>query len=271
MIFARMTLAAALMAGGGGAQAANGTSKVAMSERIAILHQSYPDLIYSVTNNVLRLMDNRTVVIDDDRKRKYLAKLRDADIEDQLAQIYPIGKCATGRKRDFDPGQIRSQAFLRAAYGDNLHQVKRGTTMVEWFGTQIRFSARHGAADALRRVRDQLRQLPAKYHNVLKNPARTLDWVNVPGIEQLSVHAFAFAIDLNPAIRDHWRQNRVGPRRKNIRYRNRMPPAIVTVFERHGFVWGGKWYRFSTSHFEYRPAMIAIARLAEQRGCEGKD
>ena len=272
LIFARMTLAAALMVSCGhgvdSAQAAPGTTKVPMSERIAILHLSYPDLIYSVTNNVLRLMDNRTVVIDDDRNRKYLAKLQDADIEEQLAQIYPLGKCDTGRKRDFDPGQIRSVAFLRAAYGANLYQVNRTTTLVNWFGTQIRFSTRHGAADALRRVRDQLIQLPAKYHNALKNPTRTLDWVNVPGTEQLSVHAFAFAIDLNPEIRDHWRQNRVGPRRKNIRYRNRMPPAIVAIFERHGFVWGGKWHRFHTAHFEYRPAMIAIARLAEKRGCE---
>lgn len=51
------------------------------------------------------------------------------------------------------------------------------------------------------------------------------------------------------------------------RYRNRLPKAVVAAFERHGFIWGGKWYHYDTMHFEYRPDLIAIGRLAESRGC----
>ena len=244
------------------------TSPVPLAERVALLQRSYPDLIYAVTNNVLRLMNNRTVIIHDDRRRRYLAEQRDPDIATQLAQVYPIGKCATGRKPDFDPGRTRSMAFLRAAYGANKYQVTRTTEVVDWFGTPVRFSSRHGAAAALRRVRAALRQLPAKLQQAVRRPARTLDWVNVPNMERLSVYAFAIAIDLGRDIGDHWQQNRVGPRRKRIRYRNRVPPEVVAAFERHGFIWGGRWHRFETAHFEYRPAMIAIARLAEQRGCD---
>ena len=240
-----------------------------MSERVALLQQAYPDLIYSVTNNVLRLMNNRMVVIDDGRAKDHLLKFSDGDIEDQLAQIYPVGKCAAGRDREFDPGQIRSEAFLRLAYGANEYQVQRTTTLVEWFGTKVRFSTRHGAADALKRVHDDLKQLPATYHGLLKQPARTMQWVKVPDTDQLDVHAFAIAIDLNPAFRDYWRLFVRGSRHRTIRYRNRIPPTVVAVFERHGFIWGGKWHRYNTTHFEYRPEMIAIARLAEQRGCEG--
>ena len=269
--FQTWRLAAALLAGTiaatAPAQATSRDNVVTLTERVALLHQSYPDLIYSVTNNVLRLMNNRTVIIKNDRQRRYLAGHRDADIADQLAQIYPLGTCAKGRKADFDPGRTRSQAFLRAAYGANLHQVKRTTETVDWFGTEVRFSTRHGAAHALRRVRAELLKLPAKYQGAFKRPARTLDWVNVANMEQLSVHAFAIAIDLSPEVGDHWLKNRVGPRRKRIRYRNRVPPAVVAAFERHGFIWGGRWHRYETAHFEYRPAMIAIARLAEQRGC----
>jgi hypothetical protein len=36
-------------------------------------------------------------------------------------------------------------------------------------------------------------------------------------------------------------------------YRNRVPYEIVEIFERHGFIWGGKWGHFYTMHFEYRP------------------
>jgi hypothetical protein len=32
-----------------------------------------------------------------------------------------------------------------------------------------------------------------------------------------------------------------------------MTHEIVDIFERRGFVWGGKWYRYDTMHFEYRP------------------
>ncbi|MCI6802837.1 MAG: M15 family metallopeptidase [Prevotellaceae bacterium] len=38
-----------------------------------------------------------------------------------------------------------------------------------------------------------------------------------------------------------------------IQYTNRIPIEIVKVFEKHGFIWGGKWYHYDTMHFEYRP------------------
>ena len=45
-----------------------------------------------------------------------------------------------------------------------------------------------------------------------------------------------------------------------LAWKNRIPLAIVEVFERHGFIWGGKWYHFDSFHFEYRPEMIALAK-----------
>ena len=43
-------------------------------------------------------------------------------------------------------------------------------------------------------------------------------------------------------------------------YTNRFPLEIVEIFERHGFIWGGKWYHFDTFHFEYRPELITLAK-----------
>ncbi len=40
------------------------------------------------------------------------------------------------------------------------------------------------------------------------------------------------------------------------RYRNEVPQKIVEIFEKHGFVWGGRWYHYDTGHFEYRPEMF---------------
>jgi hypothetical protein len=39
-----------------------------------------------------------------------------------------------------------------------------------------------------------------------------------------------------------------------------MPREIVEIFERHGFIWGGKWYHYGTMHFGYRPELIALAK-----------
>jgi hypothetical protein len=35
-----------------------------------------------------------------------------------------------------------------------------------------------------------------------------------------------------------------------------MPLEIIDIFERHGFIWGGKWYHYDTMHFEYRPELL---------------
>jgi D-alanyl-D-alanine carboxypeptidase len=39
-------------------------------------------------------------------------------------------------------------------------------------------------------------------------------------------------------------------------HRNRLPFDIVQIFEKHGFIWGGKWGHFDTMHFEYRPELL---------------
>ena len=35
-----------------------------------------------------------------------------------------------------------------------------------------------------------------------------------------------------------------------------VPWEIVTSFEKHGFIWGGKWNHYDTMHFEYRPELV---------------
>lgn len=251
------------------AQADSAATKVPMRERIAILRQTYPDLIYSVTNKTLRLMSNQTVVVDDGRRKSHLQKRRHADIEDQLSQVYPVERCYRGRRRDIDPGLIRSARFLKLAYGANRHQVQRTSEVINWFGTEVTFSGRHGAARALRRVRNELRKLPPKLQKVLRSPKRVFDWRNVVETDRLDVHSFGIAIDLDAGAGTNWR--RAGAKIGRLRrYRNRVPPRIVLIFEKHGFIWGGKWYRFETNHFEYRPELIAIGKLALERGCEPK-
>ena len=68
--------------------------------------------------------------------------------------------------------------------------------------------------------------------------------------ERLSRHGCRIAaIDINAAHADYWLWRGSGER-------HRIPPEIVDIFERHGFIWGGKWLHYDTMHFEYRPELL---------------
>jgi hypothetical protein len=43
-----------------------------------------------------------------------------------------------------------------------------------------------------------------------------------------------------------------------------MPPDIVIdIFEKEGFIWGGKWTVWDNMHFEYRPELILGRELVK--------
>ena len=70
---------------------------------------------------------------------------------------------------------------------------------------------------------------------------------------QTSMHGWGAAIDINVSLSDYWLWRRAAGLPA---YVNRIPPEIVAIFERHGFIWGGRWSHFDTMHFEYRPELI---------------
>jgi hypothetical protein len=43
----------------------------------------------------------------------------------------------------------------------------------------------------------------------------------------------------------------------------------VEIFERHGFIWGGKWGHFDTMHFEYRPEFFDTRPGSEEKKQHG--
>ena len=61
-----------------------------------------------------------------------------------------------------------------------------------------------------------------------------------------------------PSSRDYWEWSK--GKDGKIAWTNRIPGAIGEIFERHGFIWGAKWYHFDSMHFEYRPEIIALAK-----------
>jgi hypothetical protein len=94
----------------------------------------------------------------------------------------------------------------------------------------------------------------------------------IVGSASRSYHAWGLAIDLIPASygrrQVYWKWSRVfNPQWHKIPVEKRWSPpqAVIEAFERHGFVWGGKWSHFDTIHFEYRPEILIYNRLLKEQ------
>ena len=183
--------------------------------------------------------------------------LRQASIADQLASRYPAE--APLLPPHDDPGRARNQAFFDKMYGDcRAGQVAPKLVRVVWlprtWGHTVSITSVNGVDRALEAVSRELDDLPPEDRKYLYPIAGTYNCRPVAGTEQTSMHSWGAAIDINTTYSDYWRWSRSGGDAPP--YRNRIPPEIVAVFERHGFIWGGRWQHFDTMHFEYRPELL---------------
>ncbi len=237
-----------------------------LAARLELLVAAYPESLSGIRDGALVFRDGGPpLAIDDGRAKDHQAALASGDVEDSLRQLYPLGACEMLPAVDADPGRIRSDALMKRLYGGSVKAVEAGLAPVEWFGRTLRVTKRQGAAAALARVRDELAARP-ELKRYLAPSAGTFNWRRVSGAPNMSVHSFGAAIDLNTEFADYWVWAGGKPG-KVPRYANRYPLAIVAAFERHGFIWGGRWYHYDTMHFEYRPELVAIAKAAGASAC----
>lgn len=257
-----LAVALALAAGLPAASAA----ELGLAARLELLVAAYPESLSGVEDGALVFRDGRPPLqIDDGRAKDHQAALAAGDVEDSLRQLYPLGACDMVPAVDADPGRIRSDALMMRLYGMSAKAVEADLVPVEWFGGTLRMTKRQGAAAALAKVRDELAKRP-ELERYLVPSAGTFNWRRVSGAPNMSVHSFGAAIDLNTKFADYWvwAGGRPG---KVPKYANRYPLDIVDIFERYGFIWGGRWYHYDTMHFEYRPELVAIAKAAGASAC----
>jgi hypothetical protein len=186
--------------------------------------------------------------------------LRNASILDQFRLRYPRGRLTRPPAHNHDPGRFRNEAFFNKMYGDcRKDEVRRHLVPIVWlprtWGRRIYVTRVNGVARRLQAVSAEIDALPLNIKRTAFPIAGVWACRNVADTGRPSVHSYAAAIDLNTAYGDYWYwHDRTDP----IAYRNRMPQAIVDIFERHGFIWGGKWYHYDTMHFEYRPELLGM-------------
>ena len=237
-----------------------------LDARLAVLVEAYPETIDGVEGGRLTFRDGGpSLEIDDGVDKDHETALAAGDVEDSLRQLYPLGACQLTPEVNVDPGRIRSDALMKRLYGGTARAVEADLVAVDWFGRKVRVTKRQGAAAALTKVRDALTARP-ELERYLSPSAGTFHWRRVRGAANMSVHSFGAAIDLNTRFADYWAWAGGKPGRVP-RYANKYPLEIVGIFERHGFIWGGRWYHYDTMHFEYRPELIAVAKAAGASAC----
>ncbi len=220
---------------------------------------AYPQALVGHDGKMLRWRDGTLMPVSDGARSKTFSELlRHASIIDQFRIPYPRGPLEKPPAVDADPGRFRNTAFFTKMYGDcQKGEVAPRLVSLAWlpaaWGQSIRVTSVNGVDEHLRAVAAEIDALPAKIKRAAYPIAGTYNCRAVADTGQPSPHGWGIAIDLNTAFSDYWYWQ---PHNGSIRYRNRLPEEIVSIFEKHGFIWGGKWYHLDTMHFEFRPELL---------------
>jgi len=240
------------------------TSPLAQEARhdpsLEALIAAYPNELTNYDVTTLYWRDGTAMPLsDDDRPKSFEKRLRNPSIKDQLLLEYPRDALKEPPAPDADPGRFRNIAFFEKMYGNcKKDEVSPHLVQIVWlpktWGKTIQITSINGVDRRLSAISDEIDSLPANIKRAAYPTAGTYNCRAVADTGLPSPHSYGIAIDLNLQFSDYWHWR---PHAKTVQYVNRMPTEIVNIFERHGFIWGGKWYHFDTMHFEYRPELLA--------------
>ncbi len=225
------------------------------------LRAAYPDHIDRVENGQLVWRDGTRMPIDDGAAPKpFDGWLQRPDLKDMFRLQYPAGAPPSPPPVESDPGRARNASFFHKMYGDCRKQDFVSQLVdVAWLPSRSQITLRvtkiNGVAEKLAAISAELDALPASFNSYLLPPAGAYTCRMIAGTDQTSAHSYGIAVDIGIKQAHYWRwskPNAAGQRP----WRNQIPMEIVRIFERHGFIWGGRWHHFDTMHFEYRPELL---------------
>lgn len=200
------------------------------------------------------LPDGTRIAWDDGRTKTEEERLDDPDVEDVFSEPYTTGPIVPNDVFESGPGRVRLEKVFRATYGDDAKAVEKKLVKVTFAGKPLRVheKAKDAFAAAGKRVAAAVAADPAAA-KFLEAMGGTFVWRKVAGTNRASSHSFGVSLDLNPSLGDYWRWS------KEPKWANRVPAALVDAMEAEGFVWGGRWGKYDTMHFEWRPELFCAA------------
>ncbi|MBR5347256.1 MAG: M15 family metallopeptidase [Deltaproteobacteria bacterium] len=242
------------------ALAISATSVQAAQDVGRCLESAYPENVKALDAHSI-LVRGQRLPLSKANEPDFDKRLNQAGLYDQLEQRYPSGFEAP--VFNYDPGRMRNSAFFNIMYGDSAEEVRRQLVPVFWApsGTRLPFTSVNGANLKLEAVGHELAQYP-ELKRYMAKPNGSFNYRVVAGTQRKSPHSYGMTIDfdLPKGLNMYWRWSgcRDGER---CAYPQKLLTdpilqKIVGIFEKHGFIWGGKWYHFDSVHFEYRPELL---------------
>jgi hypothetical protein len=229
---------------------------------LAALVAAYPQFLAGHEGDTVVWRDGTRMPAANGRAAETPLQLTETpSIEDMFVWRYPLAT-APATAPTGDPGRARPAELFVRMYGDcRKGQVTPNLVSVTWVdGIRLPFTRVNGAAAALEAAIADLKALGPAYTRYLVPSAGTYNCRVIAGTQLLSMHSYGAAIDLSTKYSAYWQwsdkaAHGLAP------YVDQIPLQVVAVFERHGFIWGGRWTDFDTMHFEYRPEIIAVAKM----------
>lgn len=230
--------------------------------------EGYPGLVLSADESVLTLQGGtRLPYRTGAPKQTWDEKIDGADLATQLEQRYDAGGSEIPPPYLQSPGRLRYQPFFQTLYGKDKQAIEKNLVSIEWptlkGKTKLRVSRVGGVDKKLYAIGQEIAKLPAK-ERLWAEGAATYCYRVIKDTDRLSMHSFGIAIDLAPSTTQYWKDEAASETAR-IGYHNTMPLSIVRIFEKHGFIWGGRWYHYDTMHFEYRPELLAPSCVGKAR------
>jgi hypothetical protein len=239
---------------------ADASENAALMDRLV---KAYPDFLKGIEGNDIVLTDGKHIPFDDFiRDKPFETLLNSPSLRDEFSMPYPKGPPQGVPPLNFDPGRIRYEPFFKKMYGDcEKGEVEPKLVDLAWLpkhgGGRLKVTSVNGVDKKLEAVSAELDELPQEDMKYLIPSAGAYNCRPIAGTSRKSMHAYAAAIDISTKFSDYW-LNFKAVQGQYI-YKNSIPYEIVAIFEKHGFIWGGRWYHFDTMHFEYRPEILAPA------------
>jgi hypothetical protein len=236
--------------------------------------KAYPDFFASFTDGCIVTRGGAGIVFDDGAAKDLDALIEDKgagddsfDPEDALHWDYPAGGPlpTASSPPTGDPGRIRPRSVFAYMYGSTPAERAKHIRTISWPGTvngkprKVAVTTVNGVDRALGKVAAAIDALPDGKKRELEGIVFGVDGPyghydrpvrGFPG--RLSGHAYGIAVDINGNL-DYFSDTH---RNEPYCYRNNVPAFLVEIFERNGFIWGGRWHSYDAMHFEYRPELL---------------
>jgi hypothetical protein len=160
------------------------------------------------------------------------------------------------------------RGFYAALYGGlERKDIEAQLERIDFLGYKV--TVHRDIIGALKQAEAEIRRLGGSNAFIASlGSVESYSWRQIAGTQRMSYHSLGLAIDILPknlggkAIYWLWEQGRnkdwmLVPLEK----RWSPPEPVIEIFERAGFIWGGKWPFFDNMHFEYRPELHELGRL----------